>query len=138
MPKKNENPAPETKPADAFDVAAMSAELNAAKETIRLLERRQKIDALLAQSDTIDLHAARLLTEAAVQEMDEPDLKLAIDDLRRHKPYLFRQREPGPAAMPARSTRPVPQRAADLAAQRAIQTGNRLDLMKYLRARRQS
>jgi hypothetical protein len=116
----SESPPP---PDEIPDAATLQADLAAARETIRALERRQKIDAALADSDPIDTEVARLLTEAAVAGMDEPDVKLAIEDLRRQKPYLFRRREAGPAAMPARTPRPPQSLTADAAAKRAIETG---------------
>ena len=45
---------------------------------------------------------ARLLTEAAVETMAEPDVASAIDELRRSKPYLFRRKTTQAGAMPAR------------------------------------
>ncbi|MCE9590166.1 MAG: hypothetical protein K8S99_06545 [Planctomycetes bacterium] len=113
-----------------------ATELEQSRQMISRLERRQKIDELLADSDTVDVELARLLTEAAVEMMDEPDLKLAIDDLRQSKPYLFRHRAPD-RAMSARS--PDPRHThADNAARRAVETGKRRDLLSYLRLRRHS
>jgi hypothetical protein len=122
------------------DLESLTAELAKAREMIASLERRQRIDALLAESDAVDLDVARLLTEAAVQQMSEPDVKLAIDDLRKHKPYLFRRRHsgtgtPSAAAMGARTVTSSPVAEA---AETAAQTGNRRDLLRYLRLRRSS
>jgi len=72
---------------------ALQTKLSEAGQTISSLERRQKMDALLTESDSIDLEAARLLTEHAVTLMDEPDIKLAIEDLKRSKPYLFGRKD---------------------------------------------
>jgi len=107
-----------------------------AEEAISSLERRQRIDALLAEADTIDIDAARLLTEAAVQSMDEPDVAEAVDDLRRHKPYLFRAEggETGGLALAPRIEGfddPLAQ-----AAEQAQHSGDRRDLLRYLRLRR--
>ena len=99
------------------------------------MERQQKIDRLLAESEAIDLEAARLLTEAAVEEMEEPDVEAVVEDLRRHKPYLFRQRGPVRLAMGAR-TRAGSQERAEDAAREASMSGNRRDLLRYLRLRR--
>ena len=107
-----------------------------AEQTISSLERRQQIDALLAEADAIDIDAARLLTEAAVQSMDEPDVAEAVDDLRRHKPYLFRA-EGGATGGLALAPRiegfddPLAQ-----AAEQAQHSGDRRDLLRYLRLRR--
>ncbi|MEM8737676.1 MAG: hypothetical protein AAGG38_04260 [Planctomycetota bacterium] len=108
--------------------------LDKSQETITALERRQKIDALLADSDAIDLEAARLLTEISVSQMDEPDVRAAVDDLRRQKPYLFRQRVTQIDS--AMSPRVESSGAEELAAERAAATGDRRDLLDYLRLRR--
>lgn len=108
-----------------------TTELEQSRQTVTRLERRQKIDALLADSDTVDMDLARLLTEAAVEMMDEPDLRMAIDDLRRTKPYLFR-RHHTERAMPARSHGAAP---AEQAARKATESGHRRDLLSYLRLR---
>ena len=67
----------------------VKVELEQARQTVSQLERRQAIDEVLTDAETVDLEVARLLTEAAVSMMDEPDIRMAIEDLRRHKPYLF-------------------------------------------------
>lgn len=114
--------------------AQLQSRLDESQDTITALERRQKIDALLADSDAIDLEAARLLTEISVSRMDEPDVKSAVGDLRRQKPYLFRHRSlPNDSAMSPRVEHPLTQEAA---AERAAATGDRRDLLDYLRLRR--
>ncbi|MEX0745373.1 MAG: hypothetical protein WD118_07195 [Phycisphaeraceae bacterium] len=115
---------------------AMQAKLDQAQQTVTHLERRQRIDALLAESEAIDLDAARLLTERAVQEMDEPDVQAAVADLRRHKPYLFRKRiSEGNGAMAPRLSDDAMPEAEDMA-HRAATSGDRRDLLRYLRLRR--
>jgi hypothetical protein len=124
-------------------VEAQLAEAQAELETLRRslsetrrelegTERRQRIDQLLVEADAIDLQAARLLTEAAISEMDEADVAGAVDDLRRHKPYLFRRRDQEGAMSP----RPRPADPSDEAAAHAAATGDRRDLLRYLRLRR--
>lgn len=109
-------------------------QLDDSQQTITSLERRQKIDALLSDSDAIDLEAARLLTEISVSQMDEPDVVSAVGELRRQKPYLFRQRRGTlDSAMAPHVDPPQPEH---LAAQRAASTGDRRDLLDYLRLRR--
>jgi len=113
---------------------SLQGELGEARETITALERRQQVDRLLADARVADLEVARLLTEMAVEQMDEPDVQLAIDDLRRHKPYLFHEPADPGSAMGARgSSHDAPARHA---AQHAADTGNRRDLLQYLRLRR--
>lgn len=114
----------------------MQSQLDSSQETITALERRQKIDALLSDSDAIDLEAARLLTEISVSQMDEPDVSAAVSDLRRQKPYLFRHRSaPADSAMSPRIETPGHPTTHD-AAERAAATGDRRDLLDYLRLRR--
>lgn len=107
-----------------------------AEQTIDSLERRQRIDALLAEADAIDIDAARLLTEAAVQSMDEPDVAEAVDDLRRHKPFLF---HPDSSSADGLALAPQIEGHDDPLAQAAEQaqhSGDRRDLLRYLRLRR--
>ncbi len=116
-------------------VQDIHVELEQARQTVKHLERRQKIDDLLVGADTVDVDVARLLTEAAVEMMDQPDIALAIEDLRRQKPYLFRKRRSAAGHMPAR-VRSKSAHDADEAAERAATTGDRHDLLRYLRLRR--
>ena len=112
----------------------LERQLAEAQQTITSLERRQKIDALLSESDAVDLEAARLLTELSVSQMDQPDVAAAVRELRRSRPYLFRHRSaPTDSAMGAR-VEPISDDA--LAAERAAATGDRRDLLNYLRLRR--
>ena len=115
-------------------LAETQSALHEATETIEHLERRQRIDSLLAESEAVDLETVRLLTEQAVAGMDEPDVKLAVDDLKRHKPFLFR-RASWPGGMPERLPE-EPEPVLEAAASRAIQSGQRRDLLAYLRLRR--
>ncbi len=116
--------------------AQLRQQLDESRQTIASLERRQKIDQLLAESDTVDLAAARLLTEAAVADMDEPDLQLAVQDLRRSKPYLFHAAPRLSTLAPALD--PPHTAPEEDAAARAAQTGDRRDLLTYLRLRRKA
>ncbi|MBI1370303.1 MAG: hypothetical protein GC162_16840 [Planctomycetes bacterium] len=110
--------------------------LEATREQMEAVERRQRIDALLVEADAIDLEAARLLTEAAVMQMDEADVEEAVRELRQKKPYLFRT----PTARPAGGTlSPRPRRngrGLNDAAETAALSGDRRDLLRYLRMRR--
>ncbi len=117
-------------------MAAMEQQLQDANQTITSLERRQRIDAMLLESDAIDIEAARLLTEAAVEGMPEHDVREVIDDLRRHKPYLFAQHRPAALAMPAQQHDDPVTAPLERAATQAKSTGHRQDLLTYLRLRR--
>ena len=110
--------------------------LSQTRQTIAQLERRQKIDALLADADAVDFEVARLLTEAAVEVMDQPDVALAIADLKRGKPYLFRQRSGGMTQAMSARPRDSHSHSTHEAAQAAATSGDRRDLLHYLRLRR--
>ena len=112
-----------------------SVELEQAKQAIEEQERRERINQLLAEADAVDLDVARLLTEAAVEMMEEPDIQGVVEDLRRHKPYLFKKGQLDGGMMPARLRERVDYQAEE-AAERAAQSGNRRDLLRYLRLRR--
>jgi hypothetical protein len=113
------------------------AELEGVRGTVQKLERRQKIDEMLTESEAVDVEVARLLTEAAVELMEQPDIRLAVEDLRRQKPYLFRRRAGGATAMPAHG-RGEDRGDASRAAERAVVSGDRRDLLRYLRLRRRA
>lgn len=86
----------------------------------------------------MDLEAARLLTEVAVGLMDDADVQTAVDELRRRKPFLFRHppgRDTGSASAISPKARRTAAPAQD-AARDAAATGNRRDLLRYLRTRR--
>jgi len=119
----------------------LERELAQANATIARLERRRQIDQQLERERTIDRGLARLLTEATLETMDEPDARLAVEQLKRTRPYLF---EPtGPLAS-ASSPHPDPDDQSDdpdapaleAAADRAARSGHRRDLLRYLRLRR--
>lgn len=115
-------------------VMELERQLAAAREALDASERRRAIDLALVEAEAVDLETARLLTEMAVGQMDEKDVALAVDDLRRRKPFLFRDRPratlgaamgaPGEAASPADTAR------------NEARTGDRRALLTYLRARR--
>jgi hypothetical protein len=67
--------------------------------------------------------------------MAQPDVELAVEELRRSKPYLFRRRAALAGAMPARS-RGAGAQSTDEAAETAAASGDRRDLLNYLRLRR--
>lgn len=138
----NETTPPQPDPADRItqletQLAELREQYDQSQQTITALERRSRVDALLTEAEAIDLETARLLTEVAVGSMDEPDLAAAVADLRRDKPFLFHARHDD-AGIGVQSPR-LPEEfgdPAELAEQQAQQSGDRRDLLRYLRLRR--
>jgi len=110
--------------------------LNEADQTIVSLERRHKIDAMLTESQVVDLETARLLTEHTVSMMDEPDIKTAVDDLRKHKPFLFHKPQSNISSTMTANVDAEHDYRLDQAAGKAINSGDRCDLLQYLRMKR--
>jgi hypothetical protein len=122
-------------------VLELERELAGAHEALDSVERRHAIDLALLEAEAVDLETARLLTELAVGRMASPDVGAAVSEVRRSKPFLFRApagrgtaREPG-AAMGPRGVVGAVDRAG-AAAEDAAASGDRVALLRYLRARR--
>lgn len=115
-------------------VAELEGRLAQAREALDAVERRHAIDMALVEADAIDLESARLLTELAVSQMSEKDVGLAVSDLRRRKPFLFRERS-GATLGAAMGAHVAPPNLAEAARDEA-KSGDRRALLKYLRARR--
>lgn len=127
-------------PPDTDDLHARLAEaertINEQRDTIAHIERAQRIEALLRDAEAIDLDAARLLTEIAVQGMEQPDVESAVNELRARHPALFH-----PRARRALALAPTPDEPSSPIADAALEasrTGSRRDLLHYLRLRRRS
>ena len=115
----------------------LKAELEQAKRAIDQLDRRQQIDVMLADADAVDMEVARLLTEAAVEMMEDADIELAVNDLRRQKPYLFRRNQgSGGAGSMSAHVRTGVVSGVDQVKQQAKSSGDRRDLLRYLRMKR--
>jgi alanyl-tRNA synthetase len=117
-------------------VQSLQGQLEEAQRTIEHLERRQKIDSLLAEAEPIDMEAVRLLTEQAVQQMDAPDVQTAVAELRQRRPYLFRQSTSAAGSAMAARMDEEAMPASERAAEEAASSGDRRDLLRYLRLRR--
>lgn len=117
-------------------ISALEAQLAQAHEALDASERQRSIDLALVEADAVDVETARLLTEIAVLEMDEPDVRLAVADLRERKPFLFRRsRRAGVSAMGIGGAGGGGD-ALEAAAETALATGDRASLLAYLRMRR--
>ena len=121
------------------ELSSKDALLKEHEKTIGALERSRRIDELLLEADTIDLEAARLLTEMAVSEMEDQDVDLAIEELRRQKPYLFHRRTRHAGVLSPHSGMGEASQNDSLrhAVAEAGATGSRADLLRYLRLKRQ-
>lgn len=114
-------------------LTGLTAELAQAREALDAAERRHAIERELIRAKAIDLETAALLTETAIQNMDDADVANAVAELRRAKPFLFRNASAGSAA-----TTPIDDGNGELtrAADAARETGDRRALIRYLRLRR--
>ncbi len=118
------------------ELQGIEDELKNANQTIKTLELRQEIDQYLTDSQTVDLEVTRLLTESAISLMKDPDIRKSIDELKRRKPYLFKQSQTDNRGAMGRRVSQFREDSAENAAQKAITTGNRRDLLSYLRLKR--
>ncbi len=116
-----------------------------AREALDSVERRRRVDLALLEADAVDLESARLLTELALGQMERPDEAVAVGELRRRKPFMFRTRRGqsggaigaggGGTAMSARTRQAATDSLLNLA-EEAARTGDRRALLRYLQARR--
>src|SRR4051812_21360442 len=113
----------------------MAATLAQTREALDASELRRLIDTELSRSGTVDIEAARLMTEAAVAQMKEPDVAKAIADLKKRKPFLFRPARTPSSSMSA-APKPAPNDELAQIAEQARATGDKRALLMYLRARR--
>ena len=104
-----------------------------AREALDASERKRQIERELSQEGAIDLETAAMLTEAAVAGMPKADVRAAVAELRKRKPFLFR-------AAPARASGVMggqaPADPLSDAAAAARDSGDRRALLRYLRLRR--
>lgn len=120
-------------------VRELEDELGAAREAIDAGERRREIDRCAGSCGAIDPETVALLTELAVERMDEPDVRAAIEELRRTKPFLFARRggrREVPGSMSAAVERAPAQEGLGELADEARSSGDRRVLLQYLRQRR--
>lgn len=119
----------------ASRLAETERALAEAREALDASERRRQIEREVARAEALDVEAAVLLTEAAIAHMDEVDVAQAVAELKRNRPYLFRSN--GRLRASAMSAHVAPGRGELVeAAERARSSGDRGELMRYLRLRR--
>ncbi|GJM19274.1 MAG: hypothetical protein DHS20C14_14870 [Phycisphaeraceae bacterium] len=121
-------------------VAGLEDELIEVREALAGTERRHEIERAAVEAEALDAETVALLTEVAVAAMGEPDVRAAVEELRREKPFLFRG-----GARRARGRSSAMSAAvessgfgADLGelAEEARASGDRRALLAYLRQRR--
>lgn len=119
-------------------VGELEGELVSANEAVKTVERRGEIDRELTAAKAIDLETARLLTEATIGEMDEPDVSIAVRELCDRKPFLFASKQSGMhrgVSMGPSAVRNSDDELESMA-NSARSSGDRSELLRYLRVRR--
>jgi len=105
-------------------------------------QQRERVDQALIEAGAMDLEIARPMARTAIEQSPDADARAAVDELKRAKPYLFRQNNAtlGSGAMSAAVDGSSSPRQIQLhhAASDALETGKRSDLLRYLRLRRRS
>jgi hypothetical protein len=127
-------------------VEALAEELAEAKtqaakmsKQLRNVQTEQKLMRKLAAAGALDLEAAVLIAKTRIEDEPEADLDGVIEQLKKEKQYLFTGVS---GAVTAKKTAGAKERVTnsqtvlEAAAKRATTTGNRADLQKYLRLRR--
>jgi len=127
-------------------VEALAEELAEAKtqtakmsKQLKCVQTEQKLMRKLAAAGALDLEAAVLIAKTRIEDEPEADLDGVIEQLKKEKQYLFTGVS---GAVTAKKTAGAKERVTnsqtvlEAAAKRATTTGNRADLQKYLRLRR--
>ena len=121
-------------PADLRHKLAQTEQLlSQAREALDAAERKRQIERELWQEGAVDVETAAMLTEAAVAGMKPGDVRVAVADLKKRKPFLFRaSASRGSGVMGGQS---VGDHLVAAAAE-ARESGDRRALLRYLRLRR--
>ncbi|MBX3323967.1 MAG: hypothetical protein KF757_13375 [Phycisphaeraceae bacterium] len=115
-------------------VSEVESQLASAKAEASQAEQRRELELELTLAGAIDLETATLLAHQALDQMESPDVRAVIADLKRRKSFLFRPASPA-SAMSGHVASGGGDLLEDLASE-ARQSGNRTAVLKYLRARR--
>ena len=116
-------------------LAESESSLEQARHAIDAVEQRRRIERTLEEAHALDLETATILTAAAVEGMDEPDVAIAVRDLQRRKPFLFRTSLSRGSVMSAADA-PREDSVLGEVAETARRTGDRRELLRYLRMKR--
>lgn len=118
---------------DKERIAELEAELAAANAALESKERRHSIEIELLGAGCVDRETGFLLVDAMLSENGGMDIGVAVSELRSRKPFLF----PIGTATPARTGKAGMEQMERLASS-ARSSGDRNELLRYLRARRQA
>jgi hypothetical protein len=102
-----------------------------AREALDASERKRQIERELWQEGAVDVETAAMLTEATVAGMDKKDVRAAVGDLKRRKPFLFRTSKTGGVMGGHAASDGLGAAAAE-----ARESGDRRALLRYLTLRR--
>lgn len=117
-------------------VHELEGALSESQSALRRSERERRLERSLQSAGAVDLETARLLAAQALErEEGVEDEAQAVEEIRRRKPFLFRQAPPAGFGAMGASEEDVP--ALSGAAKEAARTGDRNSLLRYLRMRRE-
>ncbi|MDX9911634.1 MAG: hypothetical protein RBS39_07380 [Phycisphaerales bacterium] len=123
-------------------IAELEKERDALVEAEAKASRRADIHRELMEEGAHDLEVGCLLTESCLARMDEPDVKAAVADLKRDRPYLFRALEldegdvSSVGSAMSGAVEHAPHALIGRVADEARESGDRRLLLRYLRMRR--
>jgi len=127
----------------AEQLAQTKLETREMAEQLSSIQLEQKLTRRLAAEGTVDLETAVLIAKARMKNSENADLDGIVEQLKEEKQYLFG----GPKNAPVTAKRIAPAKERTMAgpnsqavltnaAKKAATTGNRTDLQKYLKLRR--
>lgn len=118
-------------------VIELEGALAEARAAVASASRKAEIERALTAAGAIDLEITTPLVEQVVSGMDEPDVGKAVRDVRAGKSFLFRTAAGGGVKSEAMAgDSAVAGSGLDDLASDAKASGERGDLLRYLRARR--
>jgi hypothetical protein len=116
-------------------VDQISSELEQTRSAANQSDQKRALELELALADAQDIDTAVLVAQSVLAQMEEPDIKAAVAELRTSKPFLFRT-SPAVSAMSGRVPSAGPGAVLGDLADEARESGDRALLLQYLRARR--
>lgn len=107
--------------------------LTSMRSQLQTEQRARAIDAELHKAEPIDADTVRMLIEVSCPDKDAADVAKVVGDLKKRKPFLFREASRRPAY--GTFAEHEVDESRDLAEEARL-TGDRNALLRYLRARR--